>query len=124
MPADDSQQRVLWDYYRELIRLRTRVGPLAPLTKERMHVERPRRGASIVILRSAGDQQTLIILNFSDRSAAPCVQLDDRVWQKLMESSEERWLGPGAVASPSLAGGETEVRVQPRSAVVYSSSGG
>ena len=80
-----GDHRVVFDFYRELIRLRKKCAPLARLSRADMQVISSKDGQMLTIIRSYGDDQVFCLFNISDqdRVIAPplasgtlCILLD------------------------------------------------
>ncbi|PKN13321.1 MAG: malto-oligosyltrehalose trehalohydrolase [Deltaproteobacteria bacterium HGW-Deltaproteobacteria-4] len=62
-----GEQRALFDFYGELIRLRKECRPLAKLDREGMEIVAGEEEQLLAITRSAGDEQILCLFNYSER---------------------------------------------------------
>ncbi|MGK2904764.1 MAG: malto-oligosyltrehalose trehalohydrolase, partial [Desulfuromonadales bacterium] len=110
--------RVLCDFYRELFRLRRVLPALAALDKECLAISVLSDKNLIILERWQGDCRILGLMNFS-RQERPFhwPALPGR-WQKLVDSAEPRWSGPGSYLPDSV--GEAElVTMAPVSAALF-----
>ena len=89
-----GQQRLLYELYQELIKLRneTRVG--AGLSKDRLEVVCLEKERTLVVRRWGGEEQVAAIFHFGE-TATVNVPLPYGRWLKRLASGEERWHGPG-----------------------------
>jgi maltooligosyltrehalose trehalohydrolase len=90
-----GNHRVLYAWYRELIRLRneTRVG--LGLSKDRLEVVCLEKEKTLVVRRWGREEQVAAIFHFGDTAVSVDVPLPDGRWLKRLASGEERWNGPG-----------------------------
>jgi len=118
--AAETRNRQLWSLHRELLRLR-RVHPvLSELSREpgELTVVADEERGVLTMLRRTGAAQVLALFNFGDRSHRVALEgLAGRWWQ-LVDSSDDRWGGPGSGLPGALAGGE-RLDLPPDSFVLY-----
>jgi maltooligosyltrehalose trehalohydrolase len=105
-------QRVLCDFYRELIRLRKKTPALAHLSMEQCQAASWGE-QTLFVRRWHGENEVVMLLNFSGSETDLTVPLELGEWTKLLDSAETRWNGPGS----------TPPRLPPRSIVVYEKVG-
>lgn len=113
-----GQHRVLYDLHKELIRLRKTHPVLAHLSKEAMEVI---AYANILLVRRwSGDQQVVMAFNFSADHAEVTIPVPAGTWQKLLDSADERWHGPGSSIADELASpGQMTLALGPQAFVLY-----
>jgi len=115
-----GKHKVLWDFYRELLRLRRESPPLRFPDKGRMRVTPFRDERTLLVERWDGDDEVLIGLNFSDRPAALRATLKAGTWARVLDSAAPEWLGPGTPTPEELtARSELELTLAPHSAAVF-----
>ncbi len=101
----EGEHQVLWEFYRELIRIRKSSPSLAAVPRDQIEVIE--LGEKVMGIRRTGNgEETFLVLNFSDGSVG--VDLPKGNWSKELDSAAERWNGPG----------ESDA-VQPSSAVLW-----
>lgn len=88
--------RVLWDFYRELISLRTGNPALAFADRERMDVRLIHNGHALLMLRRATGHDVAVVLNFDEEQSLLTVPLPPGAWTKRLDSAEPHWNGPGS----------------------------
>jgi maltooligosyltrehalose trehalohydrolase len=88
--AGRGNQRLLRDYYRELIRLRKEHPALSRLSKKDMVVFVAAREGVLLVRRWNGSFQAAAAYNFGDSHAALSRELPPGRWEKLLDSSEDR----------------------------------
>ena len=116
----EGQHRVLWEFYRELLRLRKGVPALARLSKDNMEVRGHEKDNVLSVRRWASGDEVLQAFNLGGARAGAEVPAPAGAWHKLLDSAEPRWLGPGGEAPRRVrSAGEVRVALPPRSFVVY-----
>jgi maltooligosyltrehalose trehalohydrolase len=80
--------------YRELLRLRRDLGPLARLDRERAETARSDRPPVVWLRRWDAGDQVLACLHFGDRDTELDIPFDG-AWNVVLDSAEERFGGPG-----------------------------
>lgn len=115
-----GRHRTMWEFYRELLRLRRESPPLRFPDKGRMRVVRFPEQRTLVAARWDGDDESAVAMNFSDKPAAVRVPLRAGVWDRRLDSSDERWGGPGPAAAARVTSeGDAVLTLGPTSAAVY-----
>ena len=91
-----GRHRALYEFNRELIRLRKTVLPLSVLTKDKMDVVALEDQQTLVVRRWEDSIEVLTIFNFNSRP----VRLPERVipsrYLKLLDSDDDTWQGRGS----------------------------
>ncbi len=104
----------LYEYYKELIRLRKGISDLNLLTKKDLQVQSVDR----IVLVHRG-RSTLVALNFADAPSA--FTLPSGNWRVLLDSSASRWGGPGSDIEDDLqSNGNSMIRLAPYAVVLLS----
>jgi maltooligosyltrehalose trehalohydrolase len=117
---DEGQHGVLYDFYRELLRLRRSLPPLRFPDKERMQLTPRPEARTLLVRRWEGDDEALVALNYGDRPAGVSFALPPGTWQRQLDSADRRWQGPGAAGPEQLdSEGEVKLTVAPMSLAVY-----
>jgi len=114
----DPQHKILWDFYRELIRLRNSVPALHKTDSSTLDsfVDQPQQ--CLFLRRKHGSSEVWIGFNFGDRSANSSATTTGLPWQKLLDSADTKWMGPGSNLDDSLDTHELRVILQPKSCCV------
>jgi maltooligosyltrehalose trehalohydrolase len=112
----------LREFYRELIRLRRSLRPLAVLSKKQMEGFGLERERVLFLRRWEGREEALLIFHFSDSHRTVSLPLLSGVWRKELDSKDERWGGEGSQVPGSLdfEGGESDLPLQPLAFLCYS----
>jgi maltooligosyltrehalose trehalohydrolase len=109
--------RTLYAFYRELLRLRREITALGRPSKECMKV-RSLPPSSVISMRrwtrENPDGQALVLYNFGDAQARTLLPLPAGDWETRLDSSQERWRGPGSALTERFRSqGEIELSLPP-----------
>jgi maltooligosyltrehalose trehalohydrolase len=116
---NQAKHRVIYDFYRELLRLRKSVSALRHLNKNQCQVTCLEEKSSIAIRRWFGDEQALTVLHFGQDEAVLELEVPEGTWMKRLDSSDEKWLGPGSPLPPQIVtNGTAALRIAGKSVVV------
>ncbi len=89
----EGRHRVLFDWYRELIRLRKTIPSLADLSKDRLAVVGFERERILLVRRWSADDAIWMIFNFGDQPARLPLPVPAGKWLRTIDSTDPRWLG-------------------------------
>jgi maltooligosyltrehalose trehalohydrolase len=109
---------VLLKYYRELISLRQVLPALSKLDKSSMEVIAPEGERIIMMRRWFEDEEAVAIMNFNQREGTVMIRPAGGELYRLIDSSEERWLGPGSKL-PERVRGAREITMRPFSCALF-----
>jgi maltooligosyltrehalose trehalohydrolase len=116
---DASLSRILPDLYRELIRLRKKIAALALLSKKHQDVVVDHDHRMLFVRRRAGSDEAFMIFCFSKPQTTVPMLLPAGRWEKILDSADRRWLGPGSLVSEEIeSNGRIELQVRPHSFVL------
>lgn len=85
----------MYEWYKELIKLRGEIQAFAGLSKDRMEVVCIERESTLVVRRWGREEQVAAIFHFGDTAASVNVPLPYGRRLKRLGSGEKRWNGPG-----------------------------
>ena len=113
--------KVLWEFHRELLRLRRELCALADLSKDSLRVLPFEQERVIAMWRRSGDEEALVLLSFNAEPVELQLPLDQTSYVKLFDSAEARWLGPETTMPDVLTGGTptTAITLPAQCAAVY-----
>jgi maltooligosyltrehalose trehalohydrolase len=121
----EGRHRVLFDFYKELLRLRRDLPALSVLSKENLEAGTFEREKVFWLRRWVAADQAYLVLNFSPTQAAVKISLPAGAWRKALDSAEKRWEGPDDTVPEDLSGGsEIELSLAPYAVVLLYSHGG
>ncbi|WP_241498895.1 malto-oligosyltrehalose trehalohydrolase [Rufibacter ruber] len=118
--VEKEPHQTLFKYYQTLLRLRRELPALKNLDRKAVEAEADEATKTLVLRRTHGDQQVVVLMNFSQEPQPVTVPLGAKQLQLVLDSAAPEWKGPKA-AEATVAGG-AEVTLQPESLVVYSTS--
>jgi maltooligosyltrehalose trehalohydrolase len=98
---------VLFEFYKELFRLRKTIEALASLSKEQMEVLGYEEDQVLFLRRWSGNSEVFAVFSFADAEATMVVSIPDGRWRKLLDSADERWQGKGT-SIPDMLHSEQE----------------
>ncbi len=114
----------LWDFHRELLRLRRSVPALAELDAGQVTAGAIDKAQVVYFVRTFGESAALVLLAFGEREVelapaelAPCAAND--TWIKRIDSADARWSGPGGTLPNELSGTCGAVKMPRRSAALF-----
>ncbi|MFZ2444856.1 MAG: malto-oligosyltrehalose trehalohydrolase [Syntrophobacteraceae bacterium] len=92
---DQGNHRILYQWYKELIKLRGEIQTFAGLSKDRMEVVCLERENTLVVRRWGRGEHVAAIFHFGAAALSVDVPLPYGRWLKRLASGEKRWNGPG-----------------------------
>jgi maltooligosyltrehalose trehalohydrolase len=115
----EGKNRVLRDFYRQLIELRRAIPALANLSKENLTLMSDPGQKILLIQRWHGGSRIVCLLNFNVSPGKIAVGdfLPGR-WIKRIDSKEEGWLGPGS-SLPDILESEENILLPPLCIALY-----
>lgn len=117
----EGQHKLLYEFYKELIRLRNTLPALELLSKDHMKVAGYERDKVLVARRWNGDDEALMAFHFGDDVASLAVMAPEGRWDKILDSAEQRWQGNGSAVPERLGSkGELSLTLAPKAFVLFS----
>jgi maltooligosyltrehalose trehalohydrolase len=113
--------KALFEFYRELLRLRKAVPALRQLRKENMEVRGFEEKRALFVRRWCEDDEIFILYHFGETILTLDLPLPEGRWEKILASASPRWGGEDCPAGERLPGGGSgnTLRLQPASLVLY-----
>ncbi len=114
-----GKHAVLWEFYRELLRVRRQVRAFADAPLEDRVVFRE-EGRRVFWVRMGMDRKIALGMNFDDRAAVAAFPWPTGRWTKVLDSAAARWNGPGS-RSPDILPVEADftVTLAPQSCLLF-----
>jgi maltooligosyltrehalose trehalohydrolase len=109
---------VLWQFYQHLIYLRRTHPALKNLDKNCLQVFSRETEKLIFVHRRSQDKQVFYVLNFNTQPMTCEVELPLGSWQKILDSADLCWRGPGAILPQTLSPSQS-VAIAPSSFALY-----
>ena len=116
---NEGKHQILWQLHRELITMRRTIPALKKLDKENLKVIAEESDRTITLHRWQDNSQVFSILNFSDRDVSLKNIFSKGKWQKILDSTEEKWLGNGSKLPEQINSENSELLIKSHSFVVY-----
>ncbi|MFZ1974362.1 MAG: malto-oligosyltrehalose trehalohydrolase [Candidatus Acidiferrales bacterium] len=98
----EGRHGVLWNFYRELLRLRREIPALARLDKKSTEVVAYPNQKTLFLRRWNGASRVFAVFNFDTRPVELSLPIPAGQWQELLESAEKRWQGSGSEVPESI----------------------
>ncbi|MDI6631785.1 MAG: malto-oligosyltrehalose trehalohydrolase [Bacillota bacterium] len=115
-----GEHRVLFEFYRELIRLRREVPALSNLDREAMEVVPLERERLLFVRRWSAGAEVAMFFSFAETRKTVTLPLPAGKWRKLLDAADERWLGGGSPVPAVLeSGGEATVTLNPLACILF-----
>ena len=119
-----GKHKVLWEFYRELLRLRRGTAALRFPDRERMRVTPFPEHRALAAERWDGDAEAVVAMNFGGAPAELRLTLTAGTWERVLDSADGRWAGPGSPSPAELvAASEVRLTLAPTSVAVYTLRG-
>jgi len=116
-----KRHKTLFEFYKNLIRLRRELPALANLDWEAVEITSSERERLLFIRRLSGDDEAWMAFSFNEAATTAVVPLPPGRWRKLLDSAEERWLGSGSsVPAEVVSPGEAALALSPLSCLILS----
>jgi maltooligosyltrehalose trehalohydrolase len=112
----NARQRLLREYYRELLRIRRSTPALSHLAMEQCRAV-PMDDQTLMVHRWCGSGEALMLLQFASNGTSLKFPNPGGQWSKVIHSADPCWGGAGS--APAVLSGEFEITLAPRSLVLY-----
>jgi maltooligosyltrehalose trehalohydrolase len=117
----DESPRLLREFYRELIRLRRKLSPLAHLNKEHLEALSLEKEKVLWVRRWKDEEEVFMAFNFSPSGVSATLPVPEGIWRKELDSEGEEWKGKGSLnPDPIRSEGRTSLALHPRAFVLFS----
>ncbi len=116
-----GSHKLLFEYYSGLLKLRRSVPALARLSKNDMEVAGFYNEQGIIVRRSCGDSEVIMLFSFDQRPRSLIAAVPEGFWNKILDSSSPAWGGPGERVQQTVdsRGEQTAFPMNPHSAILY-----
>jgi maltooligosyltrehalose trehalohydrolase len=120
----EGRHRALYEFTRELIRLRKEVTALAVLSKDKMDVVALEDQQTLVVRRWDDGIEIVIFFNFNRQPVWLPERVIPKEYLKLIDSDDESWMGRGSnVPDRDSNGGSVAIQLKPGAVVVLQNTG-
>jgi len=118
--ALDGSHKSLLEFYRELIRMRKQLKPVALADRDAIEIQVSEHEKTLSIRYKAGDEEAFLFLCFSPVPAPVEAPLPPGCWSKRLDSADEKWNGPGSQVPDEVASDAgAKLTLPPMSAVLF-----
>jgi maltooligosyltrehalose trehalohydrolase len=115
----EGLHKILYDFYRELIRLRKENAALACLSKDNMEALGDDTNKTLCVRRWQEGSEVAIIYNLNDDEVKIRQPVPPGQWRKILDSADEKWQGKGgAIPGEFISKGEINLTLEPKSFVL------
>ena len=114
----EGKHKVIRELYQHLIQLRRSVPALKKLDRKNLVASAIESDKLLFLHRWQNKSEIFCIMNFSDRDVNFQATHPDGSWQKILDSSEPKWMGSGSQLPDNLIQ-EQELTIKPQSFVLY-----
>jgi maltooligosyltrehalose trehalohydrolase len=119
-----EEHRVIFDFYRELLRLRRTVSALCHLSKDHCETRCLAENSVIAIRRFLHREEALTLLHFGTDETIVELDIPAGVWKKQLDSADRLWLGMGsALPAEITSSGRSAFRLRAKSVALFVRSG-
>lgn len=119
-----GRHRLLQDFYRELIRLRSAEPVLRHLSKETLEATVFDAEKVLLLRRWLGEDQLAIVLHFGKEPVSLALPLPAGSWRCLLDSAAADWGGPGSTAPVEMSSPRKELlSLAPHTVVLLAAAG-
>ncbi len=98
-----KKHKIANEYYKKIIALRKSDTLLNKLSNKHIKIEINEEKKIMVIHRGCGQKQILYLINFNNKPATISIDNGGK-WEKLLDSSRKKWLGPEAMLPKIIKG--------------------
>jgi maltooligosyltrehalose trehalohydrolase len=116
-----EEHRILRAFYREVIRLRKRLSPLAFLSKQHLEALALENDKVLWVRRWRGEAEVFMAFDFGPSRVSVDLPAGEGNWRIEFDSEEEKWKGKGSL-NPALihSRGRISLTLHPWAFVLYS----
>lgn len=113
-----GKHEVLWNWHQTLIQFRQTLPSLKKLDKQNLEVSISETEKVLFLHRWTENHQIGCCLNFNAEAVTWTVPFPEGNWRKILDSSEEKWQGPGSQL-PKTISSTQQLTLKPHSFVLY-----
>jgi maltooligosyltrehalose trehalohydrolase len=114
----EGNHKALLELYQYLIQLRRTIPALKTLDNKNLEASAIEEDKLVLVHRWSNENHIFCILNFNDKDVTFKPTLPSGNWHKILDSSDEKWMGSGSRLPDQLTQ-DQELTIKPQSFVVY-----
>ena len=115
---DRGKHGGLRSLYKKLIQLRQNTPALAKLDKNNLEVHSLEEEKILWVYRHAPESKVFYVMNFNGGPSNCSLSIPQGNWTKILDTSDQQWMGPGSEMPDRLSPGET-FKLKPWSLTLY-----
>lgn len=115
--VESEPHKTMLVYYKELIALRKKISAISELNRKAIDVKLEEPLQLLMVHRWHEEHHVVCFMNFSKEVRKPLMPPLQQQWQKLLDSADTKWGGPGSDSEP--VSDNTNVTIQPESIIIY-----
>ncbi len=120
----EAFHKVLFDFYKQLIDLRKSHPALRHLSKDELEVFGYEKQKALFVRRWFNDNEIICVFHFGDEGVSLTLPLPVGSWEKILDSAESTWAGPGtSVPAKLYSEGELLFNLRPFQLIVCTNTG-
>ncbi|MFH1458307.1 MAG: DUF3459 domain-containing protein [Candidatus Omnitrophota bacterium] len=116
---NESKSKVLWEFYRQLIKLRRENPALSNLDNKKLEIISKEKEKVILLRRRFTVNEIFCMMNFNKKEAFISNSIPQGRWKKVIDSTESKWMGPGSKL-PEFIEQKEEFNLGPSAFALYS----
>ncbi|MGH2555097.1 MAG: DUF3459 domain-containing protein, partial [Actinomycetota bacterium] len=113
-----GNHRLLWEYYRELMRIRRELPAFRSPIREDLDVKVSEPDRSLAVRRFTGDDEAVSLFHFGSDPLSMSISAPGE-WVKVVDSSDRRWGGPGSSIPEVVVDPNAQIEVPRRTLVLF-----
>ncbi|HEY9778777.1 MAG TPA: malto-oligosyltrehalose trehalohydrolase [Leptolyngbyaceae cyanobacterium] len=113
----EGKHKVLRELYQHLIQLRQSIPALKKLDRKNLEASAIEQDKLLFLHRWDGKSQIFCIMNFNDKNVNFKPTLPNGSWQKILDTSESKWMGSGSTMPDKLT--PEQLTIPPQSFTLY-----
>jgi maltooligosyltrehalose trehalohydrolase len=114
----EGKHKALLELYQHLIQLRRTNPALKSLDKQNLEASAVEDDKLLFLRREGNGSQIFCMMNFNDKNVTFQATSSGGIWQKILDSSDSKWMGSGSMMPEKLIR-EEEVTIPPKSFALY-----
>ncbi len=114
----EGKQKVMREFYQHLIQLRQSIPALKNLDRKNLEASAIEQDKLLFLHRWNAKSKIFCIMNFNDKDVNFKPTLPNGNWQKILDTSESKWMGSGPTMPDKLIA-EQLLTIRPQSFALY-----